>query len=195
MPTRLGDSKKRNLRARVNRLAITLLAGVAGFVLLVAGTFLAFVYFTSPPRETKLLADFYANRAAFEKLRDMLQEDEQIHRLGAFGVYTVKNGTPGLSKPPEGDFPLERFQQYLTLLKQAHALGVLRNDDLYPYLSILVWRTGFAGNSEHIWVCWTENAVSEKVSNFDDHSSNGSVFRHIDSNWYLRKGPLPRADP
>lgn len=178
----------------MKRLALVLLAGVAAFVGLVGAALLGFIYFTSPPREARLLDNFYAHRAAFEELREMLQEDEQISRLGEWGVHTVGGERPvGISKPPEGDFPVERFRRYLSLLKEAHAIGASRGHGPHPRLNVLVWRSGFAGDSKHINMSWQTEPPELQVSSLDDYHRPSDtavgktdwVCRHIDSHWYL----------
>ena len=173
----------------MKRAAIILFSIVGASVLLISGVFLGLRYFMRPPSEAKLLANFHTHRAAFEQLRDMLQEDKQINRLAEWGVH-VQEG--GISKPPAGNFPVERFQRYLTLLKEADAIGVSRDDSPHPYLSVLVWASGFAGDSVHISICWTYDEVPRQVPNFDDYyrthkapAGTDWVCRHIDGNWYL----------
>lgn len=41
-----------------------------------------------PPREQKLIANFYAHRAAYERLRNMLLEDKKLLRVANWGVQT-----------------------------------------------------------------------------------------------------------
>jgi hypothetical protein len=172
---------------RVKRAAIIFGKIVGGFVVLVVGGFFALRYFMAPPSEAKLLENFYAHRSSFEQLRDMLQKDKQISRLGEWGVHIPEDG---ISKPPEGKFPVERFQQYLTLLEQAHAIGVSGDDSPHPYLSVVVWRSGFAGDSVHIAFTWTDDTVSRQVPSLEDYyrthkapAGKGWVCRHVDDNW------------
>lgn len=170
---------------RVKRRAIIFGKVVGGFVVLVFGL----RYFMAPPSEAKLLKNFYAHQSGFEQLRDMLQEDKQISRLAEWGVHIPAEG---IYKPPEGKFPVERFQQYLALLKQAHAIGVSRDDSPHPYLSVVVWRSGFAGDSVHIAFTWTDAKVPRQVPSLEDYyrtekapAGKGWVCSHVDGNWYL----------
>lgn len=50
-----------------------------------------------PPEEESLLKAFYANRAAYGHLRDMLLADEQVNEVYTrFGVETTLSGLPTL---------------------------------------------------------------------------------------------------
>jgi hypothetical protein len=169
----------------MKRAAIILVTIIVGLAILIMGAFFGLRYLMRPPSEAKLLENFYAHRATFEQL----QEDKQISRLAEWGVHLQGDE---ISKPPEGNFPVERFQRYLTLLKEARAIAVSRDDDPHPYLNIFVWGSGFAGNTVHIAICWTDDKVPRQVSTFDEYyrtrkapAGSGWVFRHIDSNWYL----------
>ncbi len=170
-------------------MAIILAKIFGGFVLLVVAGVFALRYLMAPPSETKLIENFRSHRSAFEQLRDMLQEDKQISRLGEWGVHVHPGG---ISKPPEGNFPVERFQRYLALLKQAHAVGVSGDDSPHPYLSVVVWRSGFAGDSVHIAFTWTDDKIARLVPSFEDYhrthkapAGKGWVCSHVDGNWYL----------
>jgi hypothetical protein len=173
----------------VKRVAIILAKIFAGFIVVVIAGLFALRYSLAPPSEAKLLENFHAHRPAFEQLREMLQEDKQISRLGEWGVHVYPGG---ISKPPEGNFPVERFQRYLSLLKQAHAIGVSGDDSPHPNLSVGVWRAGFAGESVHIAFSWTEDQVRRQVPSFQDYlrtheapAGKGWVCSHVDGNWYL----------
>jgi hypothetical protein len=179
----------RLILVRVKRAAIIFAKIVGGFVVLVVGGFFALRYFLAPPSEAKLLENFYAHRSAFEQLRAMLQEDKQISRLGEWGVHVHPGG---ISKPPEGNFPIERFQRYLALLKEARAVGVSGDDSPRSHLSVVVWRSGFAGDSVHIAFTWTDDKIVRLVPSFENFrrthkapAGKGWVCSQVDGNWYL----------
>ena len=77
-----------------------------------------------PPQEKDLLDTFYAHRAAYERLRDMLLEDRQLQRVASWGVETTESVTA--SKPPEGRFPLKHYNEYLALLGEAGGRAAFR---------------------------------------------------------------------
>ena len=88
--------------------------------------------------------------------------------------------------------PFQRFNEYLALFKETGAGGAWRDDGPSPDVGILVWGSGFAGDSVHIGFCWAMTVPERQVSNLDvyflNHRSSGTkgnVFRHIEGNWYL----------
>src|ERR1700744_6668871 len=78
--------------------------------------FLIYLGMSKPPKESILLQDFYKNRAAFEQLRDMLEADARLRRVANWGVEISQPFFLGYPSP--NVFPVERFKQYLALLKQ-----------------------------------------------------------------------------
>jgi hypothetical protein len=168
----------------VKRIAIRLLPVAA----LLAGLILWFHWSTRPPDEAKLVKNFHMHRASFESLRDMLETDTQIHRLAEWGVQTDK----GISKPPAGDFPVERYNKYLSLLKDVGGVGAGRDEGAHANPVVLLWGTGFGGDAAHVGICWMDDPPTREVSSLNqyyrDHKSpvgKGWVCQHIDQQWYL----------
>ena len=166
---------------------ILLLCAALG-LLFCAGLFLWFISGTGIPKEASILQNFQAHQAVFEQLRDMLQTDEGLRRVASWGVET----RDGIFSPPDGHFPAERFAKYLALLKEAHLKGAYRVDGAHPSVGMLVWTSGFGGDSVHINICWEKDPPSRQISSFDaflrDHKSTGTtgwVNQHLDGNWYL----------
>lgn len=140
-----------------------------------------------PPSESKLVDNFRAHRAAYERLRDMLKEDQQLLRVGTWGVETIDGG---VSVPPKGGFPVDRYNDYLTLLREAGGMAASRGQGKQPEsISVLVWASGWAADTRHIQVCWMEHAPTNEVSSLHSFYSNSKphnpVFKRIESNWYL----------
>jgi hypothetical protein len=161
---------------------------VAFTVVVFGGLFLYSRYTSMPPKEVKLIQDFNEHRAAFEQLRDMLLADEQILRVANWGVETRK----GIRVPPEGNFPLNRYNQYLALLKQVGGLVANRDEGEHPDPGVLVWGYGFGGDTKHLGISWEDQEPTNQVASLDDHfrkRMHGEewrvVYRHIDGNWYL----------
>jgi hypothetical protein len=151
------------------RLAIALLFVVVAF----GGCIYCFA--PRPPKETKLIQNFNEHRAAFEQLRDMLQADTNLSRVAKWGVGT--RNPFFLGYPSEENFPTNRFNQYLVLLKQANGYVGVRSEGDHADVGVIVWRWGFAGNTRHIWIFWM-NATNQI-------STMGGYQKHIDQNWYL----------
>ena len=169
---------------RVKR-AVIILLSIVGVII---GLILGIRCISRPPKEAKLLQKFYVHRSSFERLRDLFQADAGVSRLADWGVETQD----GISKPPAGKFSAERYRQYLALLKEGGALGVSRRDDSHSQVNILLWARGFAGDIEHVGICWRTTPPACEVASFDayyrNHPTGRScdwVYRHIDQNWYL----------
>ncbi len=115
------------------------MVAVLGFVLLA-------LYFTNrPPTEARIIANFVSHRATYERLRDMLTADDKLLRVADWGIETDS----GFAKPPEGRFPVAGYNEYLALLKQVDAIGANRNRGNPADPCILVWASGFAGDTRH----------------------------------------------
>ena len=126
------------------------------------------------PSDQALIAKFKSNKTAYVRLRDMLQKDENLSRLAKWGV--ALNDRGGTSKPPNSTFPLDRYNQYLQLLKEAGGLGASRSSGKPPYLCIVVYAAGWAGDARHASICWIEPRT--------EGAPRGS---QIEEDWYLLK--------
>jgi hypothetical protein len=142
-----------------------------------------------PPKEQKLIENFYAHRVAYKRLRDMLLADQQVDAVYAdWGVETAKSGLP--HKPPDVSFSLSRYNQYVALLEQTGSKEIFRARDYPGLLCIGAWASGWAGNTRHIGICWGDQEPANQVANLDDYYRDPrrprDVFRHVDGKWYLR---------
>jgi hypothetical protein len=161
------------------------------FLILVAGLAAAFAYVrsgTGPPREKKVIQNFYTHRVAYERLRDMLLADEHVLRVASWGVQTTQS--IGSHVPSEGNFPVARYNEYLELLKQTGGLGASRGRGVHPEsVGVLVWTSGWAGDTRHVAICWLDHEPANVVISLDDYYKTSKprrpVFRHVDENWYL----------
>jgi hypothetical protein len=97
---------------------------------MLSGAFFYTRFRTTPPRESVLIANFQTHRAAYERLREMLQDDRQLLRVASWGVETTKSVSPHM--PPEGDFPVVRYNEYLALLREVGGLGASRGRGEHP---------------------------------------------------------------
>lgn len=158
----------------------------------VAGAVAIALYFVGsarPPKEAKLIQIFQDHRAEFERLREMLQADTQVVRLASWGVETTDSVVPRI--PPEGTFPVDRYMEYMNLLKQVGGHVAYRGKDQHPHLGISLWASGFAGNARHIGLSWRDQAPTNRIASLDAYRGTSKyggrqvVYRHLDSNWYL----------
>ena len=178
-------------RLTFKQTAVILLCFLVCFVALTWG-FLAIVFPSNkPPREKQLIENFYAHRAAYERLRDMLLEDKELLQVASWGVETKKSRFPRI--PPDGDFPANRYNEYLAQFKQTGSKLALRDEGDYPMVCISAWAGGWAGDTRHVDICWINRQPADRVTNLDDYHKNSGhnghprsgVFRQIEGNWYL----------
>ncbi|HLY98564.1 MAG TPA: hypothetical protein VKT33_05810 [Candidatus Angelobacter sp.] len=157
-------------------------------ILILAGLFISLHYIDQPPAETKLIARFYAHRVTYEQLRDMLQTDTQVLTVANWGIETTKS--VAIIIPPEDNFPITRYHEYLALLKEVDAVGVFRERKQgSAEISIDVWASGFGGDTRHVNICWLEHVPRNQVPSLDSYyktpKPHSPVVRHIEDNWYL----------
>jgi hypothetical protein len=164
-----------------------LIAVVLCLLIAALGIFLFFPQ-RSPPKEAQVIRNFEGHRAAFERLRGMLIEDQDLVRVADWGVETTKS--MGIRKPPEGNFPVDRYQEYLSLLKEVGAAGAFRARGNPPEsVGMFVYVSGFAADTRHMNVCWLTREPENQVSSLDDFyktpKPRNPVYRHIEGKWYL----------
>lgn len=158
-------------------------------VVVLAGLFLYAASRSVPPKERKFIQNFRAHRAAFERLRDMLQADKNLIRLASWGVETTDNVVASI--PPEGNFPVDRYKEYMALLKKVSGSVAARREGEEGDPSILLWGWGFAGNTRHVGICWLHQEPADLIATFDGYRGRSRypdrkvMYRHIDANWYL----------
>lgn len=170
-----------------------LLAKVAGLSVLVvmALVFLALrmVFpIQSAPKDEEVVQEFYAYRAAFKRSRNMLLEDKPLVRVADWEFQTRK--LFGTHKPTERDFPVDRLNQYISLLKEIGAPGAFRDRVEPPEsVGVLVHAFGFAEDTRHLDVCWMSQAQPNQVSSLGDFYKTPKprkpVYRHIEGDGYL----------
>lgn len=159
---------KRPERSALFRIVLPLLA-VLGIVLYSA--------MPIPPKEIKLLQNFYTNRAAFEQLRDMLQVD-QVSLVSRWGVMT--------NDSYDTNFPAHRFKEYLDLLKRVGGHEAGRRKGQYPHYFITQWDWGWAGDSKHISICWVDQVPTNQIPTLEgQYGRRHPAYRHIEANWYF----------
>jgi hypothetical protein len=158
---------------------------------LVAALWIALVFVfpkSKPPKESNLIENFYAHRAAYERLRDMLLADDQLLRVAGWGVETTK--PVGIYKPPEGGFPVNRYNEYLALLRETAGKVAFRERGEHPgVVGVDVWVSGWAGDTRHVSICWVDHEPTNQVASLNDFYKTPKprrpVFKRIDGNWYL----------
>jgi hypothetical protein len=148
------------------------------------------IFFThrSPAKEAQVIRNFYAHRSAFEQLRDMLIEDKKLVRLADWGVQTTTS--MATKERPTGDFPIDRYKQYMALLKEAGGIGGNRDRSDSPAdVCIWIYASGWAGDTRHLDICWEAQVPAPQIESLDEFYKTPKprkpAFRHVESNWYL----------
>ena len=109
--------------------------------------FEAVVFFSMmPPKELKLIADFQAHRAAYERLREMLRADQKIEEVSMRGVKI--SASLLLRRPSDVNFQLARYHEYMTLLREIGKGGIFRGEEKQAMrLCVIAWGAGWAGHT------------------------------------------------
>jgi hypothetical protein len=172
------------MRISLKRMAVLSWSLVA----VLCGLFVLALPSNRPPKEKRLLENFYEHRAAFERLRDMLLTDKQVRAVYArSGVETTESVLPHV--PSEVNFPANRYSEYRGMLEQIGGTEVFRAGEGNSTICISVWAGGFGGDTRHVDNCWLDMPPANQVSSLSDFYKTPKprrpVFRHIDGNWYL----------
>src|ERR1700760_3528254 len=93
----------------ITAIFLTLVAFIASLLIILQVS-------STPPRESKIVSEFRAQRAVYERLLTMLREDEGVDTVADWGIQT--KGSVISATPPEGGMSAERYQEYLALLKK-----------------------------------------------------------------------------
>jgi len=143
-----------------------------------------------PPSESSILKNFYTHRASFERLHEMLEVDDGLEGVAPWGVEYKHEK----SKPPDGPFPVQRFNDYVALLKDIGARAAWRDDGPNPEIGISIFLSvvAFEMDNHHTNIHWVPVPPARQVSDFDLYLRNGKstgtkgwVYCHIDGNWYI----------
>jgi hypothetical protein len=157
------------------------------FVAVLGVLFLYIRHSNRPPKEIKLIDNFSTHRATFERLRDMLLEDKHVLAVARWGVETTSSGPHHVQ--PGGDFPIDRYNEYLALLAQSGGKRVFRIRGKAELIGITVWATGWGGDTRHIDIYWTEQNPPNQVDSLEHYyqtpKPRSPIFRRIDEDWYL----------
>jgi hypothetical protein len=161
----------------MKRLVFASLAALIGLgaVLLVIRTVMA------APTNEDVAQRFNQKKKIYEQLREMLIEDKEIRQIAPWGTRTTT--APMGQMPPVAELPLERYQEYLALLSDIGATGMLRSDGDDPKICILVWASGWAANTVHVSVCWLGHDTPASTSTASRRFSRSS----LSSRWYVER--------
>jgi hypothetical protein len=168
------------------RSAIILLAFVLSVVALIGSLLIVVSISSRPPKEAKIIRDFSAHRAEYERLRNMFLTDKDLETVADWGVITT--GSPITRVPPDGGVSVKRYRGYLAPLK---VIGARRLGRLEEPLDVRigVWGSGFAGDTRHVEISWLEHKPPNTVVSLDAFyrtpKPRRPVYKHIEGNWYI----------
>jgi hypothetical protein len=131
---------------------------------------------SSAPSDDSLVDRFEANKATYERLRDLLTRDVGLAEVGRSGVRTADS--PTWVVPPASSVSRLQYQQYMDLLKSVGASRASRSNGPHPEICIGVWASGWAADTKHKNICWLNDAPTGK---------GRFVKIPIESNWYLEE--------
>ena len=155
-------------------------------VAFIASLFTILSISSRPPEQDKIVSDFTAHLASYERVRTMLSEDKDVEGVAPWGIQL--SGSPIWKIPPDGGMPVKRYQGYLALLKQIGASRVGQGGEPLE-VSFGVWGSGRGRDTRHVDVCWLEREPSNTVVSLDAFYRTGKPRRpsyvHIDGNWYI----------
>lgn len=139
-----------------------------------------------PPKESKIVSDFTAHRAAYERLRMMLSEDKDIGDVAPWGI--ARKGTLDWKIPPDGGMPVERYHEYLALMKEIGVSRVWHGNDPSE-VGFGVWGSGWGGDTRHVSVSWLEQEPSNVATSLEafyrTEKPRQPSYVHIEGHWYI----------
>lgn len=116
----------------------------------------------------------------------MLSEDKGVTQVATWGVERYNSLI--WKVPPEERMPVERYQEYLALLKEIGAIRVSREEEPAE-VSFEVWMSGFAGETRHVWVCRLEREPPHTATSLEAFYKTDKPrtpsYVHIDGDWYM----------
>jgi hypothetical protein len=168
---------------RSSRLAQFILLSV---VALAVALYVLGVFSSKPPQESTIVHDFNARRPVYEQVRLMLIQDKDVAEVASWGVRAA--GSAASNIPSAAGISTQRYQAYLSLIKEAGAIAVAKEKEP-PEVRFLVWRSGFAGDTRHIVVSWLDHEPPNRVATlgafYSTPEPRSPAYVRIDGNWYL----------
>jgi hypothetical protein len=127
-------------------------AGVTALALaLVAGLALAMCWYTRPPSDDAVVAEFERNAQQYAAVVHMLEKDPRVETIAETFVFATgrRHWYPGVA---ELGITTDRLLEYRGILKTIGAERLDRYED--GSVQFGVWGSGFAGHTHHKGVVW-----------------------------------------
>jgi hypothetical protein len=126
--------------------------------------------------DEELVRHFEENRAAYDRLRDLLVDDLSVREVAKSGVRM--EDSPIHVAPPTPLISTAKYQEYMDVLKSTGGTRASRSEGQHPTICIGLVAEGWASDTRHKNICWREGPLA-KDSPFTDTL--------IERNWYLEK--------
>jgi hypothetical protein len=152
------------------------------FAAIMVGVFAWGVITRIPPNENKLMERFNAHRGAFERLKDMLQEDSQVVCVRPYYGLTTKQGT---------SISAARTKEYQACLKDTGGSLLRRRGSGEGAIEILLWSWGGAFADRDVGVSYEYQPPTNTLPALFGRRPPGNLpgrdlfYKHVDHNWYL----------
>jgi hypothetical protein len=162
----------------MRRIVITFLVAL----IVLAAALLAGRYPSAPSAES-VAQRFNMKKSDYERLRDMLAEDKAISDIAPWGVTTITR--PYFAQtPPTAELRLDRYKRYLALMENVGAGRISRRDETGLSICISMWAAGWAADTFHVNVCWSEhgppaNSIGARWS-----------FSPLGDNWFVERDDI-----
>ncbi len=145
--------------------------------------FLLFVRSCSPPSQRSVEELFVRNRASFDKIKSMIEEDKSIREVTTYGIADINSPLPHY--PEKSEFSQQRYQEYLALLKKIGIKGVIHDEN---EIRFLVARWGFASSGWGVAIVNRETEPNNMIANLSDFQTGTSAvdaYCPIEKDWYI----------
>jgi hypothetical protein len=111
------------------------------------------------------------------------------HICGGWQTGGVETSQPFFLGYPSPDvFPVERYKQYLALLKQTGGMLASRSDGEPSEPNIVLWAWGWAGDTKHIGICWMKKAPLDEITTLDGFTIESRILTMLRSDTSIKIG-------
>ena len=115
----------------------------------------------------------------------MLSEDKEVGDVAPWGI--ARKGTLDWKIPPDGGMSVERYHEYLALMKEIGAFRVMGGDP--SDVEFGIWASGWAGDTRHVAIAWLgrepSNVVASLEAFYRTDKPRQPSYVHIEGNWYI----------
>ena len=192
--THCDARRARTIHLRLLRRIALILLTVVGCVLLFAAVLIgALRWYMTPPSDASLERRFYKQRADFERLVRMMEEDVHMQRVA--DDFT-RNDDWDAAPLKQRQISEQRWNQYRECFRRAGVPMGTASDEAND-IEILVWAAGLAIAGRSLSYVHCENKTAHNFSNSYEpcfeHKESGSFdggghvirYKRIEGDWYI----------